>query len=131
MQQLIYCSTAHSDTSFEMIEAILNIAKSRNKEFDVSGMLIFNGTYFLQCIEGPKEQIETLYNNIFKDDRHFNIKKLDQKKIEKRDFGNWSMGYYNSTNQINEFIKHNDFDPYNISFEEAKKLLEKFSKGLV
>lgn len=131
MKQIIYCSKANANVGFEDIKNILEIAQEKNQEFSLSGMLLYNGNYFLQAIEGPNENIEELYKNILKDERHYDIEQIGLIDIEQRDFGKWAMGYYNTKTKVNEVVGYDNFDPYQMSFEETKKLLLKFSKGIV
>lgn len=130
MKQIIYCSRAKPSVTFEDIKLILEVANTKNKEFALSGMLLYNGTYFLQCIEGEEGNIEKLYSNILQDERHNEIEKIGFVNIEKRDFAKWAMGYYNSKTKVNGLIEYDDFDPYILKYEEAKSLLIKFSKGI-
>jgi len=127
MTQLIYCSKAKENVALEDVKDILDLSIAKNKEFNLSGMLIYNGTYFLQCIEGKDEYIKNLYANILKDTRHENIKLIGTVDILKRDFENWNMGYFYTKNEFNE---KDDFYPYDMSFNDAKSVLMNFSKGL-
>lgn len=40
---------------------------------DVTGILLFNGSYFFQLLEGPEEQVKMIYRAICQDPRHYNI----------------------------------------------------------
>ena len=131
MKQLIYCSKAQESVTFEDIKKILERAREKNVEYSLTGMLLYNGSFFLQCLEGPQESIDSLYANILKDNRHKNVYKIDAIDIEKRDFGTWAMGFYNSKKQINDVIRHDDFDPYELDFNSAKTLLLDFASGVV
>ena len=103
MKQLVYVSQAVDKIEQSTINAILTTAKNHNSAQGITGMLLFNGTYFLQLLEGPDGDVDTLLERIHKDPRHKNIKLLCE--IETTEFGrichNWNMLYKHS-NEISQ-----------------------------
>lgn len=93
LHSLVYVSIESRPMSPEDIKDILDTARSFNKEQDITGMLLYRGGYFIQALEGEAERVQTLYNNIAKDDRHRNVLMVYNSPIEKRAFGSWSMGF--------------------------------------
>ncbi|WP_224217299.1 BLUF domain-containing protein [Vibrio cholerae] len=75
--RLIYVSTVTESLKHSDIELILEHAKKYNFERDITGVLYFNNEYFLQCLEGDREKVNLLYNNIIKDHRHNRVVILD------------------------------------------------------
>jgi hypothetical protein len=52
-------------------EGLCRAAVRKNQKSQVSGLLLFSGTEFLQCLEGPdKENVAEIYRSIVLDDRH-------------------------------------------------------------
>ncbi len=59
----------------------------------VSGMLVYHGGSFLQVLEGAEENVATVFESIERDPRHDRTKVLLRQTIERREFGEWSMGF--------------------------------------
>ena len=62
----------------------------------ITGALIFENNRFGQVIEGPRTQIEDLWEKIQKDTRHKNIRLIESKPIENRSFSKWTMVFQGS-----------------------------------
>lgn len=131
MKQIIYSSTAAENVDFDAINHLLTQCVSKNNEFAISGMLVFDGKQFLQCIEGNEAQVKQLEENIFRDTRHQNIHLIGEKEITKRLFSQWSMGYLNNERAIRQvFLDVNGSEEYalqNLSYQKAKLILLKLS----
>ena len=131
MQQTIYASTAVTDLDMLAVEEILTIANRENREFHLTGILLYNGKYFLQILEGEAVAVDTLMKNIKKDIRHHNVITIASKEIDKRDFEQWSMGCVNSAEKLQEVIwdesKRSSFNPYEFEYEEAVKIAKRLS----
>lgn len=50
------------------------------------GLLIFNGTHFLQITEGSPHAIDDLVERLRRDQRHSGVEVRDERTIEKRSF---------------------------------------------
>lgn len=90
MQQLIYASRPFG-YSTASLAAILAESRLRNAQADVTGALICRPDIFLQLLEGPVGQVETVFGRIEKDDRHVEVRVLVRGKVEERLFPNWAM----------------------------------------
>jgi len=62
----------------------------------ITGALIFENNRFGQVIEGPRTQIEDLWEKIQKDTRHKNIHLVESRPIEHRSFSKWTMVFQGS-----------------------------------
>jgi hypothetical protein len=62
----------------------------------ITGALIFEDNRFGQVIEGPRTQIEDLWEKIQKDTRHKNIHLVESRPIEHRSFSKWTMVFQGS-----------------------------------
>ena len=56
-------------------------------------MLIYNGSNFLQILEGGVCEIDALIAIITGDHRHTNLTIRDERAIERRSFADWAMAY--------------------------------------
>jgi hypothetical protein len=129
MKQLIYVSRPSHELDPEVITDILTVSTKKNFENSISGILICDGEYFVQCFEGDEKAVDQLYANICKDIRHCDIKLLGTIDIDHKDFQDWEMGYFNSKKDINktitELTSHHNFTPYAFTFLEAKAILKR------
>lgn len=130
--QIIYISRS----TFESKETISKIepnvarilAKSRvnNRINGLVGVLYFGNGVFFQCLEGEEQAVNNLLAKLEKDRRHKDLKVISKKYIEKLSFGEWAMKFAPLDEQINQFLKENDFqkfDPYQFSGEIINKFL--------
>lgn len=109
MYQLVYISFASEEFDENTdIEKILESSQKNNPALDITGMLLLKGSLFIQCIEGPIENIENLFDKISQDPRHRKVKILVKSKGNERIFGNWTMAYKKledlDLEKINEII---------------------------
>jgi len=127
LTRLIYVSQPTENFTPTSLEAILQVARVRNSEKGLTGMLCFNNKYFLQCLEGSRNNVNALYEKILLDDRHFNAVILDYSEINVRDFNDWSMGYIPTsslTAPLNlTFSNSQDFMPYEMSGRSVYMML--------
>lgn len=130
MFRLMYMSTAVYDFSNQELEELLEKSRKNNKEKNISGLLIVKGRTFIQCLEGEKNSVLSIYNKIEKDERHKDLIELIEENTTERYFPNWDMGYKNIKNLTNiESNKLKNFDFENLdSFpkEDIPQLFKRF-----
>ena len=86
-----YTSLARLDLQEADLEAIHRSARDHNALDGITGLLVFNGTHFLQIIEGSEEAIDDLIKRLREDPRHTGFEIRDRRRIEARSFPDWSM----------------------------------------
>ena len=91
MRRLAYISTAKFGLALADVEDIVTISEVNNSASDITGILVYNGLNFFQCIEGDPVAVEKLYERICADDRHFGIKLLIDQEANKRLYGEWGL----------------------------------------
>ena len=91
LKSLTYTSLARLDLQADDIEAIHRIARDLNALDGITGLLIFNGTHFLQIVEGTPPSIDALMERLRRDNRHSSIEIRDEQMVEQRSFPDWSM----------------------------------------
>jgi hypothetical protein len=125
--RLIYTSRTSSYFGPEDIEDILEKARVNNRKNNVTGLLCFNNKFFLQCLEGSRESVNSTYHHILNDKRHSDIIMLNYSEIAEREFEQWSMGYMpqsSLTDSINlKYSGTPNFDPYEMSGDSTHKLM--------
>ncbi len=95
--QLLYISAAKHEFSESELEQLLTAARTNNDALNVTGMLLYHEGSFIQALEGPQEQVEQLYKKIGTDSRHVETKVLYRGDVPDRNFKNWSMGFFRSS----------------------------------
>lgn len=88
---IIYRSHICEDVPVKALEDMVAAANCRNRQFDVTGILLFNGTHFFQLLEGPAENVREIYQLICQDPRHHNVVELLSDHGPLRRFGNAGM----------------------------------------
>jgi len=113
LTSVTYTSLARLDLQSSDLEDIHRTARDQNALDGITGILIFNGTHFLQIIEGSSEAIEDLIERLRKDPRHTGFEIRDRRKVEERSFPEWSMelvrvkaSYFEARDTIADRIPH-------------------------
>ena len=91
LKTLTYTSEARGDVDEVELERILRSAITLNPLDGVTGLLVFNGSAFVQIVEGGAEAIDDLVQRVRADPRHVNFQVRDERFVEHRSFPDWSM----------------------------------------
>jgi FAD-dependent sensor of blue light len=91
LTSLTYTSLARFDLQSSDLEDIHRSARELNALDGITGLLMFNGTHFLQIIEGAHDAIEDLLVRLRRDPRHTGLEVRDERKVRSRSFPDWSM----------------------------------------
>lgn len=92
LSQLVYVSTRQPNCTEEEVQKILTACKKNNAALDITGVLLYSKTQFVQYLEGEYKAIISLYDVIKKDDRHKNAVLISSSQIQERQFPSWQMG---------------------------------------
>ena len=128
---MTYVSRANPEVSAKELGDILQQAQDNNTLNGITGMLVFNNSYFLQTIEGPRAQINRLLYSLIADQRHHDLQLLETRELTHREWSKWSMHFASST-KANEaiYFKYSttlDFNPYLLSAESVRGLMSELS----
>ena len=91
LKSLMYVSRARPDLTTDDVRAIHRIARTLNALDGVTGLLLYNGVTFMQVVEGAQSAIDDLMRRLVADQRHSQIKIVDERLIEQRSFPEWAM----------------------------------------
>ena len=91
LSQLVYVSNRKQNCSAEEIEKILESCKKNNPPLDITGVLLYSDTKFIQLVEGQAKVIMSLYEKIKKDPRHSNPIMIAYSPINEKSFPSWHM----------------------------------------
>ena len=109
LTSVTYTSLARLDLQTSDLEDIHRRARELNALDGITGLLVFNGTHFMQIIEGAESAIQDLVERLREDARHTGFEIRDQRKVDARSFPDWSMelvrvnaGYFQARDTIAE-----------------------------
>ena len=91
--QLVYFSRATRALADTELDALHQVAQTLNAANGVTGLLLFDGTRFVQALEGEPDQVRATMDRILQDGRHDSIQIAAKHSIAARQFGNWAMDY--------------------------------------
>ena len=91
LKSVTYTSLGRLDLTSRDVSDIHKTAMRLNALVGVTGLLIFNGSRFLQIIEGPQQAIDALIERLRRDDRHSAFELRDSRFVACRAFPDWSM----------------------------------------
>ncbi|MGM0581991.1 MAG: BLUF domain-containing protein [Bacteroidota bacterium] len=92
LSHLVYVSVRKKECTDEEIDKILAACKRNNPKLDITGVLLYSKTHFLQYLEGDYKEISSLYEKIKPDNRHKNVVLITTGPINERTFPSWEMG---------------------------------------
>jgi hypothetical protein len=126
--RLLYASRTKSKPTPKVIEAILASSRKHNPQRGITGILCHGGDVFLQVLEGGRDAVNALYNQITSDSRHQDAVILHYEEVTERRFAGWTMGQVNLA-KINHslLLKYSEravLDPYAVSGKVSMALLE-------
>jgi hypothetical protein len=111
LRSLAYTSRARLDLDEADLRDIHQASRHLNALDGITGLLLFDGTRFMQIIEGAYEAIDNLVERLRRDDRHTAFEIRDDRVIEARAFPDWSMelvrvssGYRDAVNEIESVL---------------------------
>ena len=87
--------------------------------------------YFgFDSFKGEQEAVNNLYKNILRDPRHTDVQTVLVKRIDQRQFANWSMKYVASRDKVTQFLLQHglrEFNPYEFDEVMIEKMLALFT----
>ncbi|CDK98692.1 protein of unknown function [Magnetospirillum gryphiswaldense MSR-1 v2] len=135
MIQIIYASAeAKRMTNSELTE-LLEKAREKNEQLNITGFLLYDDSSFLQVLEGPDAAVEAVMGAIMRDDRHTNIRLLSQKQIAEREFGEWAMAFAVPEGDAPSCDGFLDYaatsEEFSLEGSEVSQILSLFQQGLL
>lgn len=102
---LIYYSDRLTDSE-EEVKSILETSVRNNDGYNITGLLLYTDSNFIQYLEGNDELVKVLYTKIEQDTRHHNVTLIKREEIEERIFPKWAMGSKKLGDNTIEFDHH-------------------------
>jgi len=88
---IIYESIETGKLSISEIEELASAARKKNFKLDVTGLLIRKNKGFIHYLEGAKNTVALLYEEILRDKRHHSLVLVTKGYTPNRKFTNWSL----------------------------------------
>jgi hypothetical protein len=133
MIQLIYVSASTDTLPDDKIADFLATNRRRNKQRGITGIVVHHEGSFLQVIEGKPDVVVGLFETIRRDPRHEAVTLLSRKSITRREFGDSSMAFVDTSGKAGDldgFVDYEkDLADMTLGDSQARKLLSMFLKG--
>lgn len=84
------------------LEDILRVARARNVEHGVTGVLLYYCGLFLQVLEGEDKDVADLMGALHRDRRHADMRIILDLTADERNFPEWDMAFVDLANLSNE-----------------------------
>lgn len=105
------------------VARILVQSRRNNPRQQLVGALYFGDGCFFQCLEGPQEAVEALYERLHGDPRHGELRVLSREFVATPTFASWAMKIVPNAPEVQALMTRHGrttFDPY--SFDESLRL---------
>lgn len=126
--RLIYASRLLSPLSKADIEHILTTSQRRNNAQAITGYLCVSPTHALQCLEGARDVVNSLYNDIAVDKRHAGVTLLRYVEPWRRLFPVWDMGFTpdlsTAAPESARWRDESGFNPYLVEGDLVENVIE-------
>lgn len=129
---LLYISQRHKNVEDAELEDIIEVSQKNNSEKELTGMLIRNGDFFIQLLEGSKAKVQSTFSKISADSRHYRVRTLFTGEPDQRLFPNWSMGLVKEPTEkiMNELLPvlHTEINKHHELRQKIVSALKEFNK---
>lgn len=117
LYEVLYTSTLAPDAPVTAVAAIVATARLKNPQYDLTGLLVFDGQHFCQQLEGPRSAVLARMERIREDARHVDVDVVHHGVLTQRRFRRFTMGY--ATSEGEDYLQQ-------IRGLEPKPALERF-----
>lgn len=88
---LAYTSIVANDLDDDAVYALYKQSSANNALDGITGLLVFNGSTFVQIVQGSGRAIAHLIERLRRDERHHDFRMEEVELIDRRSFGGWDM----------------------------------------
>lgn len=92
LHEFLYCSLLAQDLPPATVGTIVTQARARNAMEGISGLLVFDGQYFCQHFEGPRDAAQGLMDRLQRDARHVGLVVVHEGPLAARRYTGFAMG---------------------------------------
>ena len=91
LRAIAYVSEATRNLTAERLQQLVADAMLFNESVDVTGVLLFDGTRFLQYMEGPPDGLDVAFSRVLGASSHHDLIELQRGTIKDRRLPYWPM----------------------------------------
>jgi len=92
LERVVYISeSTNPDPALISLAEILAASDRNNRRDGLTGALAVSGGRFLQILEGAHQDISRMLSKLEHDPRHRDMRILNRKPVDARQFGQWTM----------------------------------------
>ena len=107
---------------------ILATSVANNRRDNITGVLVHDGKWFAQMLEGPESIISATFERILRDRRHSDVSLVTMQPVTARRFAIWWMAgiTYNEDNYdlFQHYGENDRFDPRLMRADRLRDLIE-------
>ena len=92
LHEFLYCSLLAPGQSTEVVGRIVTLARTRNAQEEITGLLVFDGMRFCQHVEGPRRNVLRLLDRLESDPRHIGMQVVYEGGLAQRRFRHFELG---------------------------------------
>jgi hypothetical protein len=93
IKAVAYISRTTIDFDQSQIDQLLEDSRQFNQQQNVTGVLLYNASFFFQYVEGGVDAVAKVYERIQKATSHEIVLEVYNDTIEQLHFSNWCMGF--------------------------------------
>jgi diguanylate cyclase (GGDEF)-like protein/PAS domain S-box-containing protein len=102
LHTLLYVCKARQAMTAQELETLREQAASSNRAAGISGCLLYRDGCFMQLLEGQRDRVRALYDQIRRDSRITDCQLVLESHIEARTFHDWGMAMPSMPNTLTE-----------------------------
>ncbi len=92
-RRIVFLSRPKPGLSLLEIPRIVSTCRRHNEALGISGLLLFTGLDFAQLLEGPPQPMADLWKRICADERHRDLIRILDERVQARWFEDWRVGF--------------------------------------
>ncbi len=133
--RIVYYSERNHSTALDLRTLIATCHKN-NTARSITGLLHFNGAYFIQVLEGARADVSDIYHRIAVDPRHINVILISATDARERIFPTWSMGLHEGVDERSReiflrYFSKERVDPETVNVDSLLDVLQDLSSEVV
>lgn len=125
LHEVIYISTLAKAAPISVVGEVAGKSRSRNRDRDITGLLVFDGMRFCQQLEGTQKEVLKLTERIRNDPRHTGVEVLHHGLLAERRFRQFSLAFtsVDDTEALGR-LERLDGEAALVAFEALRRELE-------